>query len=446
VDALDRAHDDATIGHALSGWARSEGAEAARVVTGDALVAEAALAPLAKGQGDIVITPSANEANGTRDVAVPAHTSVPGAAVFLGVPAARVDDALRRLFAVSGRIVASALARVALERSLTDEADSLRALAIGSARAFLGHSQAATEVGRLVGRLAGADATALVLGESGTGKSFVARLIHEASARKSQPFRVLNCAAIPETLVESELFGHERGAFSGAVAAHAGAFESAGRGTILLDEIGELSLASQAKLLRVLEERRYERVGSNRSQTMEARVLAATNRDLASMVEKGTFRQDLFFRISVVSIRIPPLRERGDDIVLLANQMLADLGKTAGRRVTGFSPAAIDVLKTHPWPGNVRELRNAIEHALVLGEGQRIEPRDLPETTRAGGSMAAGMDGDAVRLPAKLEWLEQRAIEVALRVTNGNRTKAAAILGINRVTLYKKLREDEGTD
>jgi DNA-binding NtrC family response regulator len=283
----------------------------------------------------------------------------------------------------------------------------------------------------------------LVLGESGTGKSFVARLVHEASARAKEPFRVLNCAAIPESLVESELFGHERGAFSGAVSTHIGAFEAVGKGTLFLDEIGELSLAAQAKLLRVLEERRFERVGSNRSLTMEARVLAATNRDLAAMVQKGQFRQDLFFRVSVVSVRVPSLRDRADDIVLLANQILADVVSTAGRRVTGFSPRAIAALRAYSWPGNVRELRNAIEHALVLGDTPTIEPGDLPETVR-GGTAPTTIDGDTVRLPANLVWLEDQAIQAALRVTNGNRTKAAALLGINRVTLYKKLKEEPG--
>ncbi len=442
VAALDAAHDDAAIEHALGAWSRAHaGAVRAAVLRTDALRADPAFARLAEPLAELVVAPVSNA--DTVDIAAAAHAETPAAAIFFGVRASSAGDELRRLLAVAGRVVASALARVALERSLGEAVDSLRTHAVGSARAFLGHSPAAIEVARLVSRLAAADATALILGESGTGKSFVARLIHESSPRAKEPFRVLNCAAIPESLLESELFGHERGAFSGAVAAHAGAFEAAGRGTILLDEIGELSLASQAKLLRVLEERRFERVGSNKSLVMEARVLAATNRGLAAMVEKGTFRQDLFFRISVVSIRVPPLRDRGDDIVLLAKQLLSDLAATSGRRVTGFSASAIDVLRTHAWPGNVRELRNAIEHALVLGDGPTIEPKDLPESLRAGSIAKPVADGDTVRLPAKLDWLEERAIEAALRATGGNRTKAAALLGINRATLYKKLREEE---
>jgi two-component system response regulator AtoC len=296
----------------------------------------------------------------------------------------------------------------------------------------------------VVPRLAASDATALLLGESGTGKTFVARLIHESSPRAREPLKVINCAAIPEALLEGELFGHEKGAFTGAVASRAGVFEAAGRGTVLLDEIGELPLTSQAKLLRVLEDKTYERLGSTRSLKLEARVLAATNRDLSAMCEAGTFRKDLFFRISVVSVKIPSLRERGEDVVLLARQLLGDLSGSAGRRVTDFSPGALAIVRSYPWPGNVRELRNAIEHALVLGDDATILPSDLPESMRAAAVQTAGPTDDdphVVRLPAKLDWLEARAIEAAMVVTGGNRTRAAALLGINRVTLYKKLKE-----
>jgi DNA-binding NtrC family response regulator len=271
----------------------------------------------------------------------------------------------------------------------------------------------------------------LLEGETGVGKTFVARLIHESGPRSKEPLRVLNCAAIPEALLESELFGHERGAFTGAATARPGALEAAGRGTVLLDEIGELPLASQAKLLRVLEEKRFERLGSNRSLRLEARVLAATNRDLAEMVAAGTFRADLFYRVAVVKMRVPPLRERGEDIVLLAERLLSDLATSAGRRVHGFSEEALEIVKRYPWPGNVRELRNAIERALAVGEGPTIQPQDLPETVHA---------ATPPRLPARLDWLEQRAIEAALQATGGNQRRAALLLGINRVTLHRKLK------
>jgi DNA-binding NtrC family response regulator len=350
-----------------------------------------------------------------------------------------VNDTTRRLLAVAGRMCASALARVHALQVSRDQADSLRLASVGSARTFLGGSPAAVEVAKLATRLSSSDVVVLLEGETGTGKTFVARLIHESGPRSKQPLRVLNCAAIPEALLESELFGHERGAFTGAASARPGALEAAGGGTVLLDEIGELPLASQAKLLRVLEDRRFERLGSNRPVRLEARVLAATNRDLGEMVAAGTFRADLFYRIAVVKLRVPPLRERGDDIVLLAERLLADLATSAGRRVHGFSPAALELVKRYPWPGNVRELRNAIERALAVGEGATILPQDLPDSVLAATPLQPS-DESLVRLPARLDWLEQRAIEAALRATGGNQRRAAVLLGINRVTLHRKLR------
>ena len=251
---------------------------------------------------------------------------------------------------------------------------------------------------------------------------------------------IVNCAAIPESLLESELFGHERGAFSGATGARPGVFESAGRGTVFLDEIGELPFQSQAKLLRALEDRRFERLGSNRSILLEARILLATNRDLEAMVEAGTFRRDLYYRIAVVKVRVPALRERGDDLRLLANHILADLGASAGRRVDGFAPEALDAIERYRWPGNVRELRNAIERALVVGDGPMIRAADLPDVV-TGAPPRQPQAEDMVRLPADLRWLEGKAIEAALRATSGNQRRAALLLGINRVTLNRKLRD-----
>jgi two-component system response regulator HydG len=213
---------------------------------------------------------------------------------------------------------------------------------------------------------------------------------------------------------------------------------------LVLDEIGELPLASQAKLLRALEERRFERVGSSRSLPLEARVIAATNRDLKTMVAEGKFRSDLFFRVSVVTVRVPSLRERGEDVVLIAKRVLSDLAATCPRRIEGFTPKALESLRRYTWPGNVRELRNVLERALVLGEGPRIDDVDLPESIRAPDATPAADALKSVQLPARLDWLEQRAIETALEATGGNRTRAAALLGINRQTLYNKLGEKPG--
>jgi DNA-binding NtrC family response regulator len=308
--------------------------------------------------------------------------------------------------------------------------------------AFLGDSPAARRTTSIIPRLANSSTTVLLLGESGTGKSLLARILHESGGRRALPLRVVNCGSIPETLIESELFGHERGAFTGALATRVGAFESAACGTIFLDEIGELPMSSQARLLRVLEERRFERVGSNQARHVEARVIVATNRDLTKMVSAGTFRADLYFRISVAQVEVPPLRDRAADVVALAQTMLLEFAAAAGaRRVKGFSPAALEAILGYRWPGNVRELRNVVESAVVLGEGPDISLDDLPPALRGLAPAPRRRESDpfVVRLPIDLASLEARAIDAALRSTGGNRTRAATLLGISRVTLYNKL-------
>ena len=381
-------------------------------------------------------------AGGRVEVTLPLIGAAPSQ-LTITLPSAkgRLGDELRRMLAVAGRVVGSGVARLRTLDRVSAQSQELRRIALGSASSFLGDTSAAQRVTKLMQRLAASDAMALIVGETGAGKSFLSRLIHEASARKDEPFRVINCASIPDNLVEAELFGHEKGAFTGAAGARQGALEAAGSGTVLLDEIGDLPLTSQAKLLRVLEERQFERLGSNRTLRLRARVLAATNRDLKVMVEEGTFRSDLFFRISVIQIAVPSLSERRGDIAMLAQRFLTDLAPTAGRRVTGLSPEALHTLESYSWPGNVRELRNVIEHALVLGDGPIIEPSDLPADV-TGHTPPPPSDGDLVTLPMDLASLEALAIKAALRATGGNRTRAAALLGINRVTLYKKLRDE----
>ncbi len=434
VEALDATEDENGIRAALDEWSRRYvSAVEATILQGDGLDDELTQA------GPTRLVERAGSRPDTRVLAAPAHASAPAWIVLTCAATVPVTDTTRRLVAVAGRMCASAMARVHALQVSRDECDSLRLASVGSARTFLGGSPAALEVAKLATRLAQSDVVVLLEGETGSGKTFVARLIHESGTQSKEPLRVLNCAAIPEALLESELFGHERGAFTGASTARPGALEAAGRGTVLLDEIGELPLASQAKLLRVLEDKRFERLGSNRALRLEARVLAATNRDLSEMVAAGTFRANLFYRVAVVKMRVPPLRERGEDIVLLAERLLADLATSAGRRVLGFSPEALEIVKRYPWPGNVRELRNAIERALAVGEGPTILPQDLPETVHSA-TPPQPTDSSLVRLPARLDWLEQRAIEAALRATAGNQRRAALLLGINRVTLHRKLR------
>ena len=287
----------------------------------------------------------------------------------------------------------------------------------------------------LARRVAKVDSTVLITGESGSGKERIARLLHDESARAAGPFIAVNCGAITETLLESELFGHARGAFTGATQDRPGLFEAASGGTLLLDEVGEVSPAMQVKLLRALQEREIRRVGENRSRKVDARVVAATNRDLAHGVAGGGFRQDLYYRLKVVELRVPPLRERRDDILPLARVLLADAALRMKRKVTGLAPGTADQLLRYPWPGNVRELENAMERAVALARGSRIELEDLPEEVRH--SLPTGSVHAGVRTLAEIE---QDYILAVLAQNEGNQTRTAAQLHIGSATLYRKLK------
>jgi transcriptional regulator with GAF, ATPase, and Fis domain len=335
---------------------------------------------------------------------------------------------------------------------------------------FVGKSAAAQRVVDFVARVGPSDATILLGGESGSGKEMVARAIHRASRRSKGPCVAVNCAALTESLIESELFGHEKGAFTGATEKKAGRFEMADRGTLFLDEVGELPLGLQTKFLRVLEERRFERVGGQKAIEVDVRVVAATNRDLAEMVKRGTFREDLYYRLSVIHVEVPPLRDRLDDVPLLAEHFLARFRQQAARRISGFSPEALAAMTRYSWPGNVRELRNAVERAIVLGDRDAIQADDLPPQVLAqaqpprtrtspptpplGSAISSAMPAvviDAAPSPAStppprssarsLRELEKEGILAALAATSGNKAQAAAILEIDRSTLYKKLKD-----
>ncbi|WP_437973818.1 sigma 54-interacting transcriptional regulator [Sorangium sp. So ce295] len=286
-------------------------------------------------------------------------------------------------------------------------------------------------------RVAPVDSTILLTGESGAGKERVARLIHGASARAAGPFVAVNCAAITETLLESELFGHARGSFTGATHDRAGLFEAARGGTLLLDEVGEAPPGVQAKLLRALQERQVRRVGENTSRPVDARILAATNRDLAADAAAGRFRRDLYYRLRVIEIRLPPLRERREDVLPLARALLAAASRRLDRPVAGFTPEAEGALERHGWPGNVRELENAVEHAVALARGGVAALDDLPDDVRGAAPAGGGVEEPAART---LEGVERRAILAALERHGGNQARAAAELGIGASTLYRKLR------
>jgi two-component system nitrogen regulation response regulator NtrX len=287
-------------------------------------------------------------------------------------------------------------------------------------------------------QLAGSSAArVLILGENGTGKELVARALHDAGPRRAMPFVAMNCSAIPEDLIESEMFGHERGAFTGATQSRKGRFEEAQGGTLFLDEVGDTSLRAQAKLLRVLQENEMTRVGGTRAIRVDARVISATNHDLAEGVRAGQFREDLYFRIAVVPIRVPPLRERAEDIPLLVEHFAARILEEAGGRPRKFAAGALELLQGYPFPGNVRELRNLVERLLIMTPGGSIGPRHvralLPELGRA--------DPEAFRLSDSVREFERSEIEAALGASGGNVTKAAARLGLERSHLYKKMKK-----
>jgi two-component system, NtrC family, response regulator AtoC len=319
---------------------------------------------------------------------------------------------------------------------LESELSSLRQ----SADAIVGSSPAMRAALDMARKVAPHSATVLVSGESGTGKELVARLIHRESPRASGPFVAVNCGAIPEALLESELFGHVKGAFTGATRDKAGLFEEAHNGTLFLDEIGELPAALQVKLLRALQEGDVRRVGSTEATVVDVRVIAATNRDLEADVASGRFRADLFYRINVVAIALPPLRERSEDLPELAQFFLARHAARMGLTPHGISPAAMRTIAEHAWPGNVRELEHAIERALVMTGGAAIEPSDLPALARSTDGRPGATDG-TLSVKRQTTELEKSLIQRALERTRGNRTRAARLLELSHRALLYKIRE-----
>jgi two-component system nitrogen regulation response regulator GlnG len=321
---------------------------------------------------------------------------------------------------------------------------------------LIGRCPAMHAVYKSIGRVAPQDVTVLVRGESGTGKELVARAIYHYSRRADRPFLALNCAAIPESLLESELFGHEKGAFTGADRQRVGKFEQCSGGTLFLDEVGDMAPLTQTKLLRVLQEQRFERLGGTATIATDVRIIAATNRDLETVVAAGKFRRDLYYRLNVYMIELPPLRERGGDVALLAGAFLRRSAREMGKDMTGLSPEALECLQRYPWPGNVRELQSVVKHALLEATGPMIVPEFLPEAVRAAGTRPAPpADAGTVELDRFVEerlgagsenlyaeWqavAERRLLERVLRHTGGKISPAARRLGIHRATLRARL-------
>jgi DNA-binding NtrC family response regulator len=313
----------------------------------------------------------------------------------------------------------------------------------GSLGSLVGSSKKMQEIFRLIEMVAPSTASVLITGASGTGKELVARTIHELSPRRGKPFIAINCAAIPETLIESEIFGHEKGAFTGALERRTGCFELAEGGTLLLDEIGEMPVATQAKLLRVLEDRKVRRLGSKVETTVDVRVLAATNKVPEEAVARGELRNDLYYRLNVFNIHMPPLREHKEDLADLVQALLSEMSSKHGRKVGAISEAVLHCFQNYSWPGNVRELRNALERAVIVCDSSVVETKHLPPGFGQSTVRPAATDPDAVRLGVgtTVEEAERLLILKTLEATSNNKTRAAEILGISLKTLHNKLKE-----
>jgi len=333
------------------------------------------------------------------------------------------------------------LERALRHRALEDEVKRLRLeVAAYQPRDMVGESAPMRDVFELLDRIAPTDATVLVTGESGSGKELVARAIHQRSARRDGPLVAINCAAMPETLLESELFGHVKGAFTDAKAARRGLFVEASQGTLFLDEIGEMPLGMQAKLLRALEDRRVRPVGASAEVAFDARIVAATNRDLEAMIAAKTFRDDLYYRINVVHVEVPPLRSRGNDVLLLAQLFVARFAERHKKQVSGFTPEVAQKLSAYSWPGNVRELQNSLERAVALTRFEQLAVEDLPPKIRdyrPSYLVIGSADSQDDLVP--LEEVERRYIARVMEIVGGNKVQATKVLGIDRSTLYRKL-------
>jgi len=339
-------------------------------------------------------------------------------------------------------------------RQLAGEEASPPQASSGARFGIIGSSHGLTEIYDMLERVADTPTTVLITGESGTGKELVARALHDHSSRKDKPFIKVNCAAIPKELIESELFGYERGAFTGAVSSKPGRFELANGGTLFLDEIGEIPVEMQVKLLRALQESEFERVGGIKTMRVDVRLVAATNRELKRLISAGTFREDLFYRLNVVPIRLPALRERTSDIPLLVDHFLARFNERLKKHVVGVDPDALDLLETYGWPGNIRELENVIERAVLFCDAQRVRSLDLPPEVRGSSGMTmpppaetdlstalSGEGGLKEHVKVAMSRLERELVGRALQQTGGNVTHAARLLKISRKGLQLKMKE-----
>jgi two-component system response regulator HydG len=435
--------DDAAIREALSRTLEKFGYEVVLAHDG-----QAGLDRLREGEIHIVLADLQMPRLSGQELLKVAKTIAPDVEVIVITGHGTVEDAVEAMKVGAYDFITKPFRRVQLERTIRRAAEK-QALALQNRRlqsrldelqsggSIVGTSPVMLRTLELVRQVAPSTATVLIQGESGTGKELIADAIHHGSARREQAFVKVNCAALPENLLESELFGHERGAFTGAVARKAGRFELADGGTLFMDEIGDISVAMQAKLLRVLQSGEFERVGGTRTLKVDVRLVAATNTDLAALVREKRFREDLYYRLNVITIPLPTLRDRQEDIPLLAHHFLRRYAAKNAKRLGGFTEEAMDLLQTYTWPGNVRELENAVERAVVLTRSDLITPVDLPEALVRSDQAARHL---VISVGTPLEEVEDRLIDETLRYTKGDKTLAAKLLGIATRTIYRRMK------
>ena len=435
--------DDSAIREALSRTLEKFGYEVILAEDG-----QAGLDRLREGEIHILLADLQMPRLSGQELLKAAKTIAPDVEVIVITGHGTVEDAVEAMKEGAYDFITKPFKRVQLERTIRRAAEK-QALALQNRRlqarldelqgagSVVGTSPVMLKTLELVRQVAPSTATVLIQGESGTGKELIADAIHHGSPRREQAFIKVNCAALPEPLLESELFGHERGAFTGAVARKEGRFELADGGTLFMDEIGDISVAMQAKLLRVLQSGEFERVGGTRTLKVDVRVVAATNTDLAALVREKRFREDLYYRLNVITIQLPPLRDRQEDIPLLAHHFLRRYTVKNAKPLGGFTEEAMDLLQTYAWPGNVRELENAIERAVVLTRSDLITPVDLPETLVRSDQAARHL---VISIGTPLEEVEDRLIDETLRYTKGDKTLAAKLLGIATRTIYRRMK------
>ncbi|MEW5743570.1 MAG: sigma-54 dependent transcriptional regulator [Myxococcota bacterium] len=444
--------DEANLRKVLAAMLRKDGYEVTVAENG-----EVALAEFEKNGADVIISDLVMPKVGGMEILAKVKSARPDVPVIIITAHGTVDSAVEAIKLgafdyITKPFEHAEIRSVVAKAARTQEANLGHVPPEGRARqSLIGASAQMAELSKIIDKVADTPSTVLITGESGTGKELVATALHDGSSRRDKPLIKINCAAIPKDLMESELFGYERGAFTGAVTSKPGRFELADGGTLFLDEIGEVPVEMQVKLLRVLQESEFERVGGIKTTRVDVRLIAATNRDLEKEIEAGRFRKDLYYRLNVVPIHLAPLRERSSDVPLLVRHFIEKYNKRLNKKIEGISDEALARLQSYPWPGNIRELENLMERVLLFADGPRIELKDLPEPVRGGVQTPTPVPGEAVPQPGEKplkDFLKEKQAEIeksfivqALQKTDGNVTRAAKLLQISRKSLQTKMKE-----